>query len=187
SQITSPDLLSALVASASSFLISGDQGTLETFQGHLGNVKGNKEKKNIGKILLSLIPNLSLSDAPVKSRISGLLPPSWDTSMQSTFTSSLESAVSECREFRDRGGSLIVYTDDGKGHETKSVSGVETPSLRYTFGVTSATDLLGSVGKTFLRCEFNGEVVEMDVKGVYRMMAELERARNTMEILEGGE
>lgn len=82
---------------------------------------------------------------------------------------------------------LIVYTDDGKAHSTTSTASVPPPSLRYTFGVTSSTDLLSSVGKTFLRCEFNGEVVEMDVKGVYRMMAELERARNTMELLEGGD
>ena len=49
SQITSPDLIDSLISSASSFLISGDEATLETFQGHLGNVKGNKEKKNIGE------------------------------------------------------------------------------------------------------------------------------------------
>ena len=139
----------------------------------------------MGKVLLSLIPTLSLSDDDVGERLKGLLPGAWNDSGRSVFLQALDKAVKECREYRNRGGQLVVYGDDGKGKVAFDASKVPDPELRWTFGVTSATDQLESVGKTFLRCSLNGEVVELDIKGVYRLIAELERAKNTIELLEG--
>ena len=60
-------------------------------------------------------------------------------------------------------------------------------SLSWTFGVTASSDALDQVGKTYLRVDFGGEVVEMGVDGVYKLMGELERARGIMEALETDE
>ena len=59
--------------------------------------------------------------------------------------------------------------------------------MTWTFGVTASNDMLDQVGKTFLRVDFGGEVVEMDVNGVYKLMGELERARGIMEVIENDE
>lgn len=59
--------------------------------------------------------------------------------------------------------------------------------MTWTFGVTASNDMLDQVGKTYLRVDFGGEVVEMDVNGVYKLMGELERARGIMEVIENDE
>lgn len=190
----SPASLPPLFSSCSSFLQSPQ--TLPAFEAALTSLPGlsPKQQKAAGKCVLLLLPycatHLTASAASVGPLLSSL-----DEPFRGRALEALLPEVAGLAQHLSRGGHLPVYDSGGlvKGGGDK-VSLNSVVGLSWSFGVTSATSELAQVGQTYLQLaietrEEGGEVkttvLETDVKGLYQLMAEVERARQAMAIVEG--
>ncbi|GMH62691.1 hypothetical protein TL16_g10561 [Triparma laevis f. inornata] len=185
--------ISSVVSSCSAFLMTPSSG-LDLFQQSLTALAlPGKQTKTIGKVLLTMLPALVASTAGmdeggVKGEVKKVGAEIGEWGRQD-FINSLCSAVKQLKEFKTRGGQLITYDSTGESSTGTFVNTASNKldSMTWTFGVTASNDMLDQVGKTYLRVDFGGEVVEMDVNGVYKLMGELERARGIMEVIENDE
>ncbi|GMH69572.1 hypothetical protein TrST_g4484 [Triparma strigata] len=184
--------LSSIISSCTLFLMTPSTG-LETFQTSLADLAlPGKQTKTIGKVLLTILPAMVNSTAgggenAVREEAEKMAGEFGNE--KENFIKCIVDSVGKLREFKTRGGQLITYDSTGESSTGTFVNTASNrlDSMTWTFGVTASNDMLDQVGKTFLRVDFGGEVVEMDVNGVYKLMGELERVRGIMEVIENDE
>ena len=119
--------------------------------------------------------------------------------LKQAFVTTVLAHMSAVRERILLSGSSSVGAASGSGGDMLGGNGAllkvnEIVALNWTFGVTAATSTLAQCGRTYLQLkltlrETDGEgqrevLMEMDVKGLYNLLGEMERAKAVLSVVE---
>ena len=167
--------------------------------------QGDEAVKNIGKIikacsraLLMWLPIAAKEGYTEQHLSQAASEASLPADLSTVFVRTLSTTLSQIRQQMIISGTASSLAGSCLENDNASMPLLkvnEIISLNWTFGVTASTSSLKSVGRTFLQLKLKLKdsegsgvrdvVMEMDVKGLYRLLGEMERAKGVMDSIEG--